>query len=503
MIGRVLPRGKRVQGVLRYLYKTGEDSRHVSPHVVGSWRHPASVEPPVSENGKRNFGPLASMLENPLYMLDADRRPRQPVWHCVVRAAPGDPDLTDGQCLDISREVMHRLGLSVRGHEGEGVRWVAVHHGDNHIHIVATLARQDGRRPKLDREYIRLGAAMRAVEQKYGLRVTGCTDGSADKRPTRAEQEKARRSGKREPSRTALRRAVQAAAAVAGSEAEFLAALQARGVQLRLRHSTVNPGEVTGYAVGLPGDLNASGGQVWYGGGKLAPDLTLPKLRTRWDGAAPGSQGQASRARAAEVYAQAADAARHAAEAIKAGEPGAADTARAAADLLTAAADVTRNPELRKAADGMSRAAREPWRRIPPASGNGRMLRTAARVLAASRRHGIPPSYVYRALLLALIDLAQALAELRAAQERLLQATAARDAAARLSSAVASVPDSVADAYAISPVRPASTHGRPRSVPGRTAQRGRARRPERPVSGIPNASRAGYAPMQAAPKATG
>ena len=21
---------------------------------------------------------------------------------------------------------------------------------------------------------------------------------------------------------------------------------------------------------------------IWYGGGKLAPDLTLPKLRTRW-----------------------------------------------------------------------------------------------------------------------------------------------------------------------------------------------------------------------------
>ena len=51
---------------------------------------------------------------------------------------------------------------------------------------------------------------------------------------------------------------------------------------VRLRHDTHNPGEVTGYAVGLPGDLTADGDQIYYGGGKLAPDLTLPKLRRRW-----------------------------------------------------------------------------------------------------------------------------------------------------------------------------------------------------------------------------
>ena len=39
---------------------------------------------------------------------------------------------------------------------------------------------------------------------------------------------------------------------------------------------------MTGYAVGLPGDATAAGEQIWYGGGKLAPDLSLPKLRRRW-----------------------------------------------------------------------------------------------------------------------------------------------------------------------------------------------------------------------------
>lgn len=496
MIGRVLPRGRRVHGVLRYLYKTGDDSKHVSPRVIGSWRHPIDVEPPVTDTGKRNFRPLTALLEQPLAIRDADRRPKRSVWHCVLRAAPADRNLTDAEWREIVRELMHRLGLSERGREGEGVRWVAVCHGDNHVHVVAVMARQDGRRAHVDREYIRVGQAARWAERAYKLHVTGRTDGTADRRPTRAEQEKARRAGRKQPPRVTLRRKVQAAAAAAGSETEFFAGLAARGVHVRLRHSTVTPGEVTGYAAGLPGDLAADGGQVWYGGGKLAPDLTLPKLRTRWNATAPGGAGQASRAPIAEVYAQAAEASRQAAKEIRAGKRGAADTARAAADLLAVAADVTGNSELRKAADGMSRAARAPWRRIPAASDNGRMLRTAARVLAASRHHGIPPGYAYRALLLALVGLAQALAELRAAQDRLLQAKAARDASAWLAAVAASAPNSIADAFTMAPVRPGST-------PMRPAQQGRMRQPKRPFSRAQNGVGAEYLPKQARPRAAG
>jgi hypothetical protein len=489
VIGRVLPRGKRVQGVLRYLYRTGKDSRHVNPRVVASWWHPIDVEPPVTADGKRDFRPLTTLLEQPLAIRDTDRRPKLPVWHCVLRAAPGDRDLTDTEWREIVRELMDRLGLSERGREGEGVRWVAVCHGDNHVHVVAVMARQDGRRAHVDREYIRVGQAARWAERTCKLHVTGRTDGTADRRPTRAEQEKARRTGRRQPPRVTLRRKVQAAAAAAGSEAEFFAGLEARGLQVRLRHSTANPGEVTGYAVGIQGDVTADGGQVWYGGGKLAPDLTLPKLRTRWNETTPSGSGQDSKASVAEVYAQAAEAARRAAEEIRAGRRGAADTARAAADLLAAAADVTGNLELRKAADSMSRAARAPWRCTLAASGNGRTLRTAARILAASGRLGIPPSYVYLALLLALAGLAQALAELRAAQDRLLQATAARDASARLTAVAGSVPYSIADAFTVMPASPASG-------PRRTTRRG-TRQPKRPFPRLRNSLGVEYLPKRA------
>ena len=72
------------------------------------------------------------------------------------------------------------------------------------------------------------------------------------------------------------------------SSQEFFARLRAAGILVRERRSTVNSAKVIGYAVGLPGHTARDGGVVWYGGGKLAADLTLPKLRARWADAGPG-----------------------------------------------------------------------------------------------------------------------------------------------------------------------------------------------------------------------
>lgn len=63
--------------------------------------------------------------------------------------------------------------------------------------------------------------------------------------------------------------------------ADAIARLVDAGVAVRKRYSTTSD-QVTGYAVGLPQHTAKGGGIVWYGGGKLAADLTLPKLRRRW-----------------------------------------------------------------------------------------------------------------------------------------------------------------------------------------------------------------------------
>ena len=75
MIGRVLKRGKRVYRPLCYLYSPGKSCLHSSPHLVSGWRHPAELEPPVREDGKRNFRRLTRLLEQPLAGL-GDRAPR-------------------------------------------------------------------------------------------------------------------------------------------------------------------------------------------------------------------------------------------------------------------------------------------------------------------------------------------------------------------------------------------------------------------------------------------
>ena len=66
-----------------------------------------------------------------------------------MRAAPGTRLLSDDEWAQIARDVMNRTGLSRYGEEDDGVRWIAVRHGEDHIHIVAMLARQDRRRVRL------------------------------------------------------------------------------------------------------------------------------------------------------------------------------------------------------------------------------------------------------------------------------------------------------------------------------------------------------------------
>jgi hypothetical protein len=287
VIGRVLPRGTNLAGLLYYLFGPGKASEHLSPHLVAGWRHPAELEPARRPGGRRDFRMLTGLMEAPLAVL-GERAPARPVWHCVVRAAPGDPDLGDGAWMRIAAEVMHRTGLSRRGEEDRAVPWVAVHHGDNHVHIVAMLVRQDLRRAQLHNDYYRIGEALRDLEAEYGLVAAARADRTAARRPTRAETEKAARNGQAEPLRVTLRRHVATAAAGARSEPEFFTALARRGVQVRLRHSEHTPDEVTGYAVTMPGARTAAGQPVWFGGGKLAPDLTLPKLRARWPAPGPG-----------------------------------------------------------------------------------------------------------------------------------------------------------------------------------------------------------------------
>jgi hypothetical protein len=439
VIGKVL-RGERAAGLIRYLYGPGRHEEHTDPHIVSGWRHPAELEPPLRPGGRRDFRLLNGLLEQTLTALGAGA-PRRPVWHCVARAAPGDRMLSDEEWAQVADEIMHRTGLAPYGQEDEAIRWVAIRHGDDHVHIVATLARQDGRRPRLSNDYYRVREACLAVENRFGLRRTAPGDRTAASRPTRAEAEKARRRGWQEAPRVTLKREVSTAAAAAASEQDFFARLQRAGVQVHMRYSTRDPGQVTGYSVALAQDTTRAGGPVWYGGGKLAADLTLPKLRQRWaTGAADAPtvpSGQLTPEERATIWGNASRAAADAAEQIlshaAAGHPAAAaDAAWAAGDTLHAAAAALGSRMVRQAASAYDRAARTPYGRIPQPTPAGRSLRRAARLLSAAAFASHDRNLAQIALIARLAALADAIVELRDAQHHAAQAAAARRAAERL-----------------------------------------------------------------------
>ena len=249
------------------------------------------LEPDRRADGSRDVRRLAMLLTQPLAAL-AGPGYEKPVWHCAVRAAPGDRVLSDAEWAQVAALIMERTGLAAAADEG-GVRWVAVRHAADHVHLVAVLARQDGGRPRIWNDFYRVREACQAAEQRLGLARTAPADRTAARRPTRAETEQAARRGWAEAPRVRLRREVCTAAAGAGSQEEFFARLDQAGVLVRRRYGTVRPGEVTGYAVGLAAHTGRDGGVIWYGGGKLAADLSLPKLRARWarpaGGAGPGA----------------------------------------------------------------------------------------------------------------------------------------------------------------------------------------------------------------------
>ncbi len=488
MIGKVL-RGERPAGLIYYLYGPGKHEEHTDPHIVTGWRHPAELEPPLRQGGRRDFRELNGLLQQTLAAL-GDRAPARPVWHCVARAAPGDRMLSDDEWAHVAGEIMHRTGLAPRGEEDDAVRWVAIRHAEDHIHIVATLARQDGHRPRLSNDYYRVREACLAVEEGFGLRCTSPGDRTAGGRPSRAENEKTRRRGWHEAPRVTLRREVSTAAAAAASEQDFFARLQQAGVRVRPRFSTRNPGEVTGYSVALADDTTTAGEPVWYGGGKLAADLTLPKLRRRWNDAPDSSAARNARLTPAERTAIWDHAARTASDATTqirqltaAGDPAAAaDAAWAAGDTLHVAAAALGSRVIRQAAAAYDHAARAPHGRIPRPTPAGSNLRRAARLLSATAFVCHDHTLAQIALIARLAALADAVAELRQSQQHAAQAAAARRAAEQLhaaaertgthSSGYRERPTAATRITAEAFPSPPRTHRHPQSAP---ASRGTAR----------------------------
>ncbi|MCZ7424285.1 relaxase [Micromonospora sp. WMMA1949] len=441
MITRVHRRGSRVGGLLRYLWGPGKAEEHINPHLVAAWDGAGpltELEPNVTAAGRRDFRTLTALLEQPVRA--GYRPPNKFVWHTSMRLAPEDRHRTisDSTWAGMAVQMLTEVGIATTATD-PGLRWIAMRHADDHVHIVATLVREDGRTNWMRNDYPRCVKATYHVARRYNLhRRIPPADRTAHRRPHPVEVSKARRTGRAQTPRDELRRRVRRAVAAAGSEEEFFTRLREAGVLVRLRRSSTDAQQVTGYAVALPGARTAGGQPVYFGGGRLAPDMTLPKLRLRWGTPAPQptapSVGRSERVeamrQAAKVATAAADDIRDAART----EPGRVQaTAVAAADLLTSLAyamEGDRRGPLHRAAEVFDRAARDLYGRVRRPTGRGQEMRAMSRLVALMGRiSGDDDGIAALALVMDLARLADTLEQLRTAQQRLHQVEAARTAA--------------------------------------------------------------------------
>jgi hypothetical protein len=179
---------------------------------------------------------------------------------------------------------------------------------------------------------------------------------------------------------------------------------------------------------------------VWFSGGKLAADLTLPRLRSRWrpDRDTPAELFNPQEQK--DIWEHAARTASEACAHVRfhaATSPAeAADAAWATADTLHVAAAALRSRVLRQAADSYDRAARTAYGRIPRPTKAGNSLRQTARMLSASAAISNASPLGQAKLIARLAALAESVAELRQAQQHVAQAAAARQAAEHLHAAL-------------------------------------------------------------------
>ncbi|MCX4636911.1 relaxase/mobilization nuclease domain-containing protein [Streptomyces platensis] len=429
MIAAIKAPGANTRGLLAYLYGRGTHDEHFDPHIVAGFAMLGMPDPGRDETA--TLTELARHLDEPVRLRNSEfgKPVTDHVWHCPVRAAPEDRYLSDTEWSEIAQRVVAAAGIAPAG-DDLACRWIAVRHADDHIHILATTVREDGRRPKLHDSGIRVGDACREIEKDYGLRRLKKGDRTGTRRPTQAEMHKAQRLGWEQTSKDWLQDRIRAAIPHATSAEELLAYLEAEGIRFKAKRGP--SGDLLGYAVGRPGDLNKDDEQIFHPGGKIAPDLSLPKIKARLESSQPEEHPTARRTQPSTPWHRATDA-------LDSLHTDLADDARAQAhitalgELIEATAQkapTDLRAELQAAAKAFARAQRSQIRAEDRAA---HTLRNAARDIAHTATG--PDGSALAALVAALVWAAIVAGRWHEAKGHAHQAYAARQALQHLQSA--------------------------------------------------------------------
>jgi hypothetical protein len=161
-----------------------------------------------------------------------------------------------------------------------------------------SLVREDGTRASVHLDRPRAQQACRELEQTFGLRPVEGRERGAGERGFKPGELQVDVAGVLEPApvaRRRLERIVRACSTAAVDEADFVDRLRAERVLVRPRFTKGDREQVEGYSVALAPD--GDGRPVWFGGGRLSRELTLPRLRATWPELDDGTVTSAWRSR--------------------------------------------------------------------------------------------------------------------------------------------------------------------------------------------------------------
>ncbi len=373
--------GKDAAGLLRYLYGPGRSDEHTDQHAVAgsmglvmaypgalssreatglgrtielSWRHQYADQLALvgattgSAGGGSHLGGVPRSLmpfqAGPAGVPEAEK---EYAYHLIVSLPPG-AGWDDEQWATAAQDVVTGMGFSDGPDDEAGCRWVAVRHGlsaggNDHLHVVVNLVRQDGRRASTHNDFVTARTVRHHIEatRDFALPLHDVGKEPARTLPayTMAEHrrslERAATSGRSLPDRTVLQQALRAATGVASTEAQWIAAVldahpdieltaarwashpsptdgTSPGAEVSLKSEDRTAGDVRSRAGGAFAEQKAGrggrevvtgykvrlGDGPWFSASSLAPDLTLQKLRPTWQ----AQEDDTSRAHAAALW---------------------------------------------------------------------------------------------------------------------------------------------------------------------------------------------------------
>lgn len=308
-------RGARMNGLMAYLVGPGRANEHENQRLVAGDDQVTFVVPVGTALDASNAFEVSYVLDQPRrihgtqvmvpeYARDGetqefltDDKGRKirvgerhgEVWHCSLAVEAGYGKLDDGTWEKIAHEFVNRMGF-VDPDGAKSSRWAAVHHGaskngNDHIHLVVQLVREDGGKANVHNDFHRTQMVCRALEQEFGLPRLESQEygqGLAGEKP--AERARADRGNNVLSDKFELRRRLRAAISTSNNAEEYLRHAQDLGVHVAPSFKPGSNTEIRGYKVSLGGRGTDERG-IWYAPSKLDSTLAWNDIHARFDNA--------------------------------------------------------------------------------------------------------------------------------------------------------------------------------------------------------------------------